>query len=90
MLERLLAVTQEILQAQELYPALDAISEAIAQDKEMTRELLRAVAMMSAVADAVGPQAAVIAVAYADAGALDPPALAPGWGPAVRQSGCGW
>ncbi len=29
MLERLLAVTQEILQAQELYPALDAIAEAI-------------------------------------------------------------
>ncbi len=52
------------------------------------REFDRAVAMMSAVADAVGPQAAVIAVAYADADALDPPALAPVWLPdLVRRSG---
>jgi (5-formylfuran-3-yl)methyl phosphate synthase len=36
-----------------------------------------AVAFVRAVADAVGPQTAVIAAAYADAGALDPPALAP-------------
>jgi (5-formylfuran-3-yl)methyl phosphate synthase len=36
-----------------------------------------AVALMRAVADAVGPNTAVIAAAYADAGALDPPALAP-------------
>jgi (5-formylfuran-3-yl)methyl phosphate synthase len=39
------------------------------------RELDRAVAIMSAVADAVGPDTAVIAAAYADAQALDPPAL---------------
>lgn len=52
------------------------------------RELERAVAVMSAVADAVGPDAAVIAAAYADAEALDPPALAPGWLPAlVERSG---
>jgi hypothetical protein len=37
----------------------------------------RAVAVMSAVADAVGAHTAVIAAAYADAAALDPPALAP-------------
>jgi uncharacterized protein (UPF0264 family) len=42
------------------------------------RELDRAVALMRAVADAVGSQSAVIAAAYADADALDPPALAPG------------
>lgn len=36
-----------------------------------------AVALMRGVADTVGPQTSVIAVAYADAGALDPPALAP-------------
>jgi uncharacterized protein (UPF0264 family) len=42
-----------------------------------------AVALMRAVADAVGPRTAVIAAAYADAGALDPPALAPGWLPDV-------
>jgi uncharacterized protein (UPF0264 family) len=42
------------------------------------RELEAAVALMSAVADAVGPWTAVIAAAYADAEALDPPALAPG------------
>ncbi|MGA2926934.1 MAG: (5-formylfuran-3-yl)methyl phosphate synthase, partial [Solirubrobacteraceae bacterium] len=41
------------------------------------RELDDAVALMSAVADAVAPQTAVIAAAYADAAALDPPALAP-------------
>jgi (5-formylfuran-3-yl)methyl phosphate synthase len=41
------------------------------------RELEGAVALMSAVADAVGPRTAVIAAAYADADALDPPALAP-------------
>jgi hypothetical protein len=38
---------------------------------------------MRAVADAVGPQTAVIAAAYADAAALDPPALAPAWLPGV-------
>jgi (5-formylfuran-3-yl)methyl phosphate synthase len=48
-------------------------------------ELERAVAVMSAVADAVGPNAAVIAAAYADAGALDPPALAPAWLPALVE-----
>ena len=37
----------------------------------------RAVAVMSEVADAVGPQTAVIAATYADAHTLDPPALAP-------------
>jgi hypothetical protein len=42
-----------------------------------------AVCLMRAVADAVGPQTAVIAAAYADAGALDPPALAPEWLPDV-------
>jgi hypothetical protein len=42
-----------------------------------------AVVLMRAVADAVGPRTAVIAAAYADAGALDPPALAPKWLPAV-------
>jgi hypothetical protein len=41
------------------------------------RNLHEAVALMRAVADAVGPQTAVIAAAYADAAALDPPALAP-------------
>ncbi len=40
---------------------------------------------MSAVADAVGPEAAVIAAAYADAGALDPPALAPAWLPELVE-----
>ena len=49
------------------------------------RELDRAVAMMSAVADAVGPDIAVIAAAYADARALDPPALAPAWLPALVE-----
>jgi uncharacterized protein (UPF0264 family) len=37
----------------------------------------RGAAVMSAVADAVGPRASVIAAAYADADALDPPAFAP-------------
>jgi uncharacterized protein (UPF0264 family) len=49
------------------------------------RELERAVAVMSAVADAVGDTAAVIAAAYADAGALDPPALEPAWLPALVE-----
>jgi hypothetical protein len=48
-------------------------------------ELDRAVALMSAVADAVGRETAVIAAAYADAGALDPPALAPAWLPELVQ-----
>jgi (5-formylfuran-3-yl)methyl phosphate synthase len=39
------------------------------------RSLDRAAAVMSAVVDAVGDEAAVIAVGYADALALDPPAL---------------
>jgi uncharacterized protein (UPF0264 family) len=42
-----------------------------------------AVALMCAVADAVDPRTAVIAAAYADAAALDPPALAPQWLPEV-------
>jgi len=47
-----------------------------------------AAALMRAVADAVGPRTAVIAAAYADAGALDPPALAPRWLPdVVARSG---
>jgi len=41
------------------------------------RELDDAVALVRAVAEAVGPDTEVIAAAYADAGALDPPALAP-------------
>jgi uncharacterized protein (UPF0264 family) len=41
------------------------------------RDLDGAVAMMSAVLDAVGDDVGVVAVAYADAGALDPPALSP-------------
>lgn len=44
-------------------------------------DLDRAAAMMSAVADAVGPHTAVIAAAYADAQALDPPAFSPAWLP---------
>ena len=48
-------------------------------------ELGRAVAVMGAVADAVGPHAAVIAAAYADAEALDPPALAPSWLPVLVE-----
>ncbi len=47
------------------------------------RELDAAVALVGAVADAVGPRTAVIAAAYADADALDPPALAPGWLPVL-------
>jgi uncharacterized protein (UPF0264 family) len=48
----------------------------------------RAIAVMSAVQDAVGPQTAVIASAYADAGALDPPALSPALLPElVRRTG---
>lgn len=42
-----------------------------------------AVALMRAVADAVGPRTAVIAAAYADAAALEPPALSPAWLPGV-------
>jgi uncharacterized protein (UPF0264 family) len=49
------------------------------------RELGRAVVMIDAVADAVGPQTAVIAAAYADAEALDPPALAPAWLPSLVE-----
>lgn len=49
------------------------------------RELERAVAMMSAVADAVSGHAGVIAAAYADAWALDPPALEPAWLPALVE-----
>jgi len=49
------------------------------------REPERAVAVMSAVADAVGPDTAVIAAAYADAAALDPPALAPACLPALVE-----
>jgi uncharacterized protein (UPF0264 family) len=40
-------------------------------------ELDGAVSLVRAVADAVGPQTAVIAAAYADANTLDPPALSP-------------
>lgn len=40
-------------------------------------ELDDAVALVRAVADALGPETAVIAAVYADAEALDPPALAP-------------
>jgi uncharacterized protein (UPF0264 family) len=49
------------------------------------RELEGAVAVMSSVQDAVGPQTAVIAAAYADADALDPPAFAPAWLPELVQ-----
>jgi (5-formylfuran-3-yl)methyl phosphate synthase len=49
------------------------------------RELDAAVALVSAVADAVGAGVTVVAAAYADAAALDPPALAPGWLPALVQ-----
>jgi len=41
------------------------------------RELDGAVALMRAVADAAGPRTAVIAAAYAEADALDPPAFPP-------------
>jgi uncharacterized protein (UPF0264 family) len=51
-------------------------------------ELHRATALMSAVAAAVEPQTQVVAAAYADAAALDPPALAPAWLPElVRRTG---
>jgi hypothetical protein len=49
------------------------------------REVDRAVAIMSAVAEALGPDTAVIAAAYADADALDPPALAPARLPALVE-----
>jgi uncharacterized protein (UPF0264 family) len=49
------------------------------------RDLDGAVALVSAVADSVGPQTAVIAAAYADANALDPPALAPAWLPELVE-----
>lgn len=49
------------------------------------RQLDDAVALMSAVADAVGSDAAVIAAAYADAAALDPPALEPEWLPGLIE-----
>jgi (5-formylfuran-3-yl)methyl phosphate synthase len=49
------------------------------------RELDAAVAIMRAVADAVAPTTAVIAATYADADALDPPALAPTWLPELVQ-----
>lgn len=49
------------------------------------RSFDRAVAVMRAVLDAVEDQVAVIAVAYADADALDPPALAPRWLPALVE-----
>jgi uncharacterized protein (UPF0264 family) len=45
----------------------------------------RAVAVMSAVKAAVGNETHVIAAAYADADALDPPALAPAWLPELVQ-----
>jgi (5-formylfuran-3-yl)methyl phosphate synthase len=48
-------------------------------------ELDRAAAVMTAVMDAVGPETAVIAAAYADAQALDPPALAAGWLPRLVE-----
>lgn len=49
------------------------------------RDLDRAVAMVRAVADAVGPDVAVIAATYADAHALDPPALSPACLPALVE-----
>lgn len=49
------------------------------------RELDRAVAMIKAVAAAVGPGVSVIAATYADADALDPPALAPARLPALVE-----
>jgi uncharacterized protein (UPF0264 family) len=49
------------------------------------RELDGAVALTRAVADGVGSQSAVIAAAYADADALDPPSLAPGWLPELVE-----
>jgi (5-formylfuran-3-yl)methyl phosphate synthase len=53
-----------------------------------TRELDRAVAVMTAVAEAVGPDTAVIAAAYADGPAASPPALDPAQLPeVVRRTG---
>jgi len=49
------------------------------------RELDAAVALMKAVADAVGPGTALIAAGYADADVLDPPALAPAWLPVLVE-----
>src|SRR5438874_2429654 len=49
------------------------------------REVDDAVALVRAVGDALGPETAVIAAAYADAGALDPPALAPAWLPELVE-----
>jgi (5-formylfuran-3-yl)methyl phosphate synthase len=52
------------------------------------RHLDDAVALMGAVADAVGQDTAVIAATYADADALNPPGLAPGQLPAlVKRTG---
>jgi len=52
------------------------------------RDLDRAVAMMSAVLEAVGDRVAVIAAAYADANVLDPPGFAPSSLPVlVERSG---
>jgi uncharacterized protein (UPF0264 family) len=45
----------------------------------------RAASVMSAIADAVGPQIAVIAATYADARVLDPPALEPASLPALVE-----
>lgn len=45
----------------------------------------RAAAVVGAVRDAVGNGVAVIAVTYADAAALDPPALAPAWLPSLVE-----
>ncbi len=49
------------------------------------REFDRGVAMMRAVADAVGDDVEVIAASYADARALDPPALGPAWLPQLVE-----
>jgi (5-formylfuran-3-yl)methyl phosphate synthase len=52
------------------------------------RSLADAVVLMGAVCDAVGPSVGAIAVAYADAGSLDPPAFPPALLPdVVRRSG---
>jgi uncharacterized protein (UPF0264 family) len=49
-----------------------------------------AAALMTAIVDAVGAPTAVVAAAYADADALDPPALAPTWLPDLAgQTGIG-
>ena len=49
------------------------------------REFDAAVGLVRAIAAAVEPRTAVIAAAYADAEALDPPALAPAWLPELVQ-----